>query len=115
MLAFVFLIAVIYVTSRVVYIKPSEQRIDQLIKQSLQYSGVNKFLYREFLANINMAKEYKAHEDISGKLLERALGNLEEIASLAGDIDSSYISEIGELIINIKQEFEILKDETLLK
>ena len=34
------------------------KHISELIRKTLPYSGLNKILYKEFLANMNMAIEY---------------------------------------------------------
>ena len=73
MLAVVFLIAFVYMASKIVKRGVDDEVIYGLIKQTHKYSGINDVLYREFLANINMALEFKGHEDISRKLLELSL------------------------------------------
>jgi hypothetical protein len=80
MLAVVFLIAVIYMSSKLIKKGVELDTLDSLIRETHKYSGLNEVLYREFLANINMAREYKGHDDISRKLLERAIKNMEELA-----------------------------------
>ena len=67
---------------------------------------MSEVLYREFLANVNMAREYSAHEDISRKLLKRGLENLEDLALEYTAGDMSVIDEIHVLIVKINTEFE---------
>jgi hypothetical protein len=86
--------------------------IDILIKETHKYSGLNEVLYREFLANINMAREYKNNEDISRKLLERAIKNMEELALYGPSSDSSIIEEIDDILVKLSIEFEFLYRRT---
>jgi len=106
MLAFAFLIAVIYMSSKLVKRGTSPTILDDLIRKTHKYSGLSEVLYREFLANINMAREYSGHEDISRKLLERGLVNLEDLALESVSGDTSVVEEIHELIVKINAEFE---------
>lgn len=106
MLALVFILAIIYMSSKLVKRGVTPTTLDTLIKETHKYSGINSVLYREFIANINMAREYAAHEDISSKLLERGIGNLEDLALSTVSGDVSIIDEIHELIIKIRAEFE---------
>jgi hypothetical protein len=53
-----------------------------------------------------MAREYSGHEDISRKLLERGLVNLEDLALESVSGDTSVVEEIHELIVKINAEFE---------
>src|SRR5210317_860260 len=106
MLALAFLLAVIYMSSKLVKRGKNPTILDSLIKETHKYSGMSEVLYREFLANINMAREYSTHEDISRKLLERGLVNLEDLALEYTAGDMSVIDEIHELIVKINAEFE---------
>jgi hypothetical protein len=106
MLALAFLIAVIYMSSKLVKRGTTPTILDDLIKETHKYSGMSEVLYREFLANVNMAREYSAHEDISRKLLKRGLVNLEDLALEYTAGDTSVIDEIHVLIVKINAEFE---------
>ena len=106
MLAVIFLIAVIYVSSKMVKCGSDPDVLNRLIKETHKYSGINGILYREFLANINMAKEFKGHDDISRKLLERAIQNLEELALYTTATDTPVVDEINDIITKIVEEFE---------
>lgn len=106
MLALAFLIAVIYMSSKLVKRGITPTILDGLIKETHKYSGMSEVLYREFLANVNMAREYSAHEDISRKLLKRGLVNLEDLALEYTAGDTSVIDEIHVLIVKINAEFE---------
>ena len=106
MLALAFLLAVIYMSSKLVKRGTNPTILDSLIKETHKYSGMSEVLYREFLANINMAREYSTHEDISRKLLKRGLVNLEDLALEYTAGDMSVIDEIHELIVKINAEFE---------
>ena len=106
MLALAFLIAVIYMSSKLVKRGTTPTILDGLIKETHKYSGMSEVLYREFLANVNMAREYSAHEDISRKLLKRGLVNLEDLALEYTAGDTSVIDEIHVLIVKINAEFE---------
>lgn len=106
MFAVIFLLAVIYVSSKMVKCGSDPDVINGLIKETHKYSGINDVLYREFLSNINMAREFKGHEDISKKLLERAIQNLEELALYTTATDTPVVEEINEIITKIILEFE---------
>jgi len=106
MLAVVLLIAFVYMASKMVKRGVDDEVIYGLIKQTYKYSGINDVLYREFLANINMALEFKEHEEISRKLLDRATGNLEELALYMVSSDTSISEEIETLLLKITIEFD---------
>jgi len=106
MLAVILLFAFVYMASKMVKRGVDDDIISDLIKQTHKYSGINSVLYREFLANINMALEFKGHEDISRKLLERALGNLEELALYVSSGDTSITQGIEEILLKITVEFD---------
>lgn len=112
MLAVVFLIAVIYMSSKLITKGVELDTLDTLIRETHKYSGLNEVLYREFLANINMAREYKGHDDISRKLLERAIKNMEELALYGPSSNSALIEEIDDLLARITLEFELLYRRT---
>lgn len=79
MIAVVLLLAVIYVTSRITKINTKTDPVEEIIQNVREYAHINGILYREFTANLHMAAEYKGHVDISQKLVERAIHNLEEL------------------------------------
>jgi hypothetical protein len=112
MLVVVFLIAVIYMSSKLIKKGVDMDTIQELILETHKYSGINEILYKEFLANINMAREYKAHDDISRKLLERAMNNLEELALYTTASDTTVVEEVDDLIVRITSEFELLYRRT---
>ena len=89
MLALILLGLVIYITSTLIKNETNPVEIKNLIKETHKYSGINPTIYKEFLANINMALEYRSHVEISKKLLTRAINNLEEIGLnvVSGDTD----------------------------
>lgn len=106
MLALVFILAIIYMSSKLVKRGTNPDTLDVLIRETHKYSGINSVLYREFIANINMAREFAAHTDISQKLLDRGIGNLEDLALETVPGDTSIIDEIHELVVKIRAEFE---------
>lgn len=112
MLAVVFLIAVIYMTSKLVRKGVVMDPIDELIRETHKYSGINEVLYREFLANVNMAREFKGHNDISKRLLERALKNLEDIALYNTESDAVLIEDINDIVNRLSIEFELVYRRT---
>ncbi len=114
MLAVVLIIIVVYLTSSLMKKDTGTKHISELIRQTLPYSGLNKILYKEFLANMNMAIEYKSEIVIAEKLLNRALENLREIALYTVSTDTNVIEEIDELANKIESEFGlVLINETL--
>lgn len=112
MLAVVFLIAVIYMTSKLVRKGVTMDRLDDVIRETHKYSGINELLYKEFLANINMAREFKGHNDISRKLFDRAIKNLEDLALYEPNSDASVIEDIDDLINRLSMEFELIYRRT---
>jgi len=112
MLAVVFLLAIIYMSSKMVRCGTDPDVINNLLKETHKYSGINGILYREFLANINMAREFSGHEDISRKLLERAMHNIEELGLYVTSTDTSVAEELNEIMNKITIEFEYMYRRT---
>ena len=77
MLAVILIALVVYLASTLIKKDTGTKHITKLIRETLPYSGLNEVLYKEFLANINMAIEYKSHTEVSEKLLNRALKTYE--------------------------------------
>ena len=73
MLAVLLVIVMVYLASSLIKKDTGTNHITLLIRETLPYSGLNEVLYKEFLANINMAIEYKSHVDISKKLIATLL------------------------------------------
>ena len=69
MLAVILIALVVYLASTLIKKDTGTKHITKLIRETLPYSGLNEVLYKEFLANINMAIEYKSHTEVSEKLL----------------------------------------------
>ena len=114
MLAVLLVIVMVYLASSLIKKDTGTNHITLLIRETLPYSGLNEVLYKEFLANINMAIEYKSHVDISKKLIDRALRNLRELALYTVSSDSSVIEEVDALANQVNAEFElVLINETL--
>lgn len=116
MLAVLLVVVMVYLASSLINKDTETDHITEIIRKTLPYSGLNEVLYREFLANMNMAIEYKTHVEISEKLLDRALKNLRELALYTVSSDTSVIEEIDTLANQINAEFElVLINETLNK
>ena len=114
MLAVILIALVVYLASSLIKKDTGTKHITKLIRETLPYSGLNEVLYREFLANINMAIEYKSHTEVSEKLLNRALENLRELALYTVSTDTSVIEELDTLANSINAEFSlVLINETI--
>jgi hypothetical protein len=83
MIAVVILLAMIYVSSRIVKINMRLDPVEEIMRDVREYAHVNGILYREFNSNLHMAVEFKRHVNISHKLMERAIHNLEELGMYA--------------------------------
>jgi len=108
MLAVLLVVVMVYLASSLIKKDTGTSHITELIRKTLPYSGLNEVLYKEFLANMNMAIEYKAHTEISEKLLDRALKNLRELALYTVSSDTSVIEEIDVLANQINAGFELV-------
>lgn len=108
MLAVILIALVVYLASTLIKKDTGTKHITKLIRETLPYSGLNEVLYREFLANINMAIEYKSHTEVSEKLLNRALENLRELALYTVSTDTSVIEELDTLANSINAEFSLV-------
>ena len=83
MIAVVILLAMIYVSSRIVKINMRLDPVEEIMRDVREYAHINGILYREFNSNLHMAVEFKRHVNISHKLMERAIHNLEELGMYA--------------------------------
>lgn len=109
MLALIFLALVIYMVSSLIKEIPDTEQIHSLIKKSIKYSGLNKTVYREFIANIHMALEHSnEHIELSRKFMKLALVNLDEIALSTVSGDTNVIEELGVISDQLKIHFEEL-------
>tara|TARA_B100000405_G_scaffold206088_1_gene144844 strand:- start:3298 stop:3672 length:375 start_codon:yes stop_codon:yes gene_type:complete len=109
MLALIFLALVIYMVSSLIKEIPDTEQIHSLIKKSIKYSGLNKTVYREFIANIHMALEHSnEHIELSRKFMKLALVNLDEIALSTVSGDTNVIEELGVISEQLKIHFEEL-------
>ena len=108
MLAVILIALVVYLASTLIKKDTGTKHITKLIRETLPYSGLNEVLYKEFLANINMAIEYKSHTEVSEKLLNRALENLRELALYTVSTDTSVIEELDTLANSINAEFSLV-------
>tara|TARA_B100000287_G_scaffold60118_1_gene52614 strand:+ start:2835 stop:3209 length:375 start_codon:yes stop_codon:yes gene_type:complete len=109
MLALIFLALVIYMVSSLIKEIPDTEQIHSLIKKSIKYSGLNKTVYREFIANIHMALEHSnEHIELSRKFMKLALVNLDEIALSTVSGDTNVIEELGVISDQLKIRFEEL-------
>ena len=109
MLALIFLALVIYMVSSLIKEIPDTEQIHSLIKKSIKYSGLNKTVYREFIANIHMALEHSnEHIELSRKFMKLALVNLDEIALSTVSGDTNVIEELGVISGQLKIHFEEL-------
>jgi hypothetical protein len=116
MLAVLLIVIMIYMASSLIKKDTGTEHITEIMRKTLPYSGLNKVLYKEFLANMNMAIEYKSHVEISEKLLDRAIKNLRELALYTVSSDTSVVEEIDTLANQLNAEFElILINESLNK
>ena len=104
MLAVILIALVVYLASTLIKKDTGTKHITKLIRETLPYSG----LYKEFLANINMAIEYTSHTEVSEKLLNRALENLRELALYTVSTDTSVIEELDTLANSINAEFSLV-------
>ena len=107
MLALIFLALVIYMVSSLIKEIPDTEQIHSLIKKSIKYSGLNKTVYREFIANIHMALEHSnEHIELSRKFMKLALVNLDEIALSTVSGDTNVIEDLGVISDQLKIHFE---------
>mgnify|MGYP001196708351 CR=1 FL=1 len=114
MYAVIFLVFVIYITTKIVKRTRGFDKVDIIIKETLKYSGINNSLYSEFLANINMAKEYIDHVDMSSKMLYRSIKTLENIGLEGVSGDTDFQEDITRLSLALAYEFEqILIDQAI--
>jgi len=103
MIAVFILLAVIYVSSRISKIKTKMDPVEEIIRDVREYAHVNGILYREFVSNMHMAVDFKGHSDISNKLIERSMHNLEELGMYSkNDEIMSKLNTIIERLNNLK-------------
>jgi DNA-binding HxlR family transcriptional regulator len=103
MFAVVILLAMIYVSSRIAKINVKPDPVEEIMRDVREYAHINGILYREFNSNLHMAVEFKGHVDISHKLLERAIHNLEELGMYSKNEEiMSKLNAVIERLHNLK-------------
>ena len=92
--------------SNTVTIETKKDRIDDLIKETEIYSGINPELYTDFITNIQFAKDNVKDIYIAYDHVLKALGYFNEIALYVVPIDPDVQDEITALNEKILLEFE---------
>jgi|TARA_B110001452_G_C15233007_1_gene426980 uncharacterized membrane protein len=108
MIALLLLALVIYTISTLLKKETNTTDIQNIIKETHKYSGINPTVYKEFIANINMALEYRSHVEVSKKLLTRAINNLEEIGLNVVSGDTDIQDKLHDLSVKIVVHFNEL-------
>ena len=101
-----FIIVLFLIFSNTVTIETKKDRIDDLIKETEIYSGINPELYTDFITNIQFAKDNVKDIYIAYDHVLKALGYFNEIALYVVPIDPDVQDEITALNEKILLEFE---------
>lgn len=103
-----------YMISKITFIYSDLDIVHELIKETHKYSGINETHYKAFLANIGLAKEYKAHVDRSQTFLHNALMHLNEIPMFLENSEQEHADEITKISNRLGIEFErVLMNEAI--
>jgi|TARA_B100000405_G_scaffold302656_1_gene266554 nucleoside-specific outer membrane channel protein Tsx len=106
MYVILFIIVLFLIFSNTVTIETKKDRIDDLIKETEIYSGINPELYTDFITNIQFAKDNVKDIYIAYDHVLKALGYFNEIALYVVPIDPDIQDEITALNEKILLEFE---------
>lgn len=106
MYVILFIIVLFLIFSNTVTIETKKDRIDDLIKDTEIYSGINPELYTDFITNIQFAKDNLKDIYIAYDHVLKALGYFNEIALYVVPIDPDVQDEITALNEKILLEFE---------
>jgi len=106
MYVILFIIVLFLIFSNTVTIETKKDRIDDLIKETEIYSGINPELYTDFITNIQFAKDNVKDIYIAYDHVLKALGYFNEIALYVVPIDPDVQDEIIALNEKILLEFE---------
>lgn len=106
MYVILFIIVLFLIFSNTVTIETKKDRIDDLIKETEIYSGINPELYTDFITNIQFAKDNLKDIYIAYDHVLKALGYFNEIALYVVPIDPDIQDEITALNEKILLEFE---------
>ena len=106
MYVILFIIVLFLIFSNTVTIETKKDRIDDLIKETEIYSGINPELYTDFITNIRFAKDNVKDIYIAYDHVLKALGYFNEIALYVVPIDPDVQDEITALNEKILLEFE---------
>ena len=100
--------------SKITFIDNELDIVHELIKETYKYSGINQPHYKAFLANIGLAKEYKAHVGQSQKFLHQSLVHLNEIPLFLDIPEQEYADDIAKISNMLGIEFErVLMNEAI--
>ena len=103
MFVVVILLAMIYVSSRIAKINIKSDPVEEITRDVREYAHINGILFREFNSNLQMAMEFKSYTDISHKLIERAIHNLEELGMYSKNEEiTNKLNTIIERLYNLK-------------
>lgn len=106
MYVILFIIVLFLIFSNTVTIETKKDKIDDLIKETEIYSGINPELYTDFITNIQFAKDNVKDIYIAYDHVLKALGYFNEIALYVVPIDPDVQDEITALNEKILLEFE---------
>ena len=106
MYVILFIIVLFLIFSNTVTIETKKDRLDDLIKQTEIYSGINPELYTDFITNIQFAKDNLKDIYIAYDHVLKALGYFNEIALYVIPVDPDIQDEITALNEKILLEFE---------
>lgn len=106
MYVILFIIVLFLIFSNTVTIETKKDRLDDLIKETEIYSGINPELYTDFITNIQFAKDNLKDIYIAYDHVLKALGYFNEIALYVIPVDPDIQDEITALNEKILLEFE---------
>lgn len=101
MYVIIFIATFAYIISQISKFRVSHDVLDQLIKETHVYSGIHEESYKQFYANIQLAREYMSYT-----FLQKALHHLNDIPLYMSPIDPDIQNEIAEIGQKIAVAFE---------
>ena len=112
---YIFIIATfIFIISKISKMQIEPNIIDELIKETHKYSGINEESYGLFYANIRLARENIKQVQESSNFLDKAIHHLNEIPLYMPTIDLEIQDDISAISQKIAFEFQrILIEEAL--
>lgn len=106
MITLLFIIIFMFIISQVTNVDTTMDGVDEIIKSTHVYSGIDEKTYATFYATIQQAKKNREHVKESQGMLLQAINTLNEIPLYMSPIDPTVQDDIAHLGQKLGYEFE---------